>query len=144
MTRAIIRAALASLLFAGLAAAQSLRPDLAPQWKDAQGQLRWPPDDGCADKPRTETLNPGLSLDRYGSDGGSYFALPGTPFPQRALPYDVRGMAYHIYVVVKPLTASECRIAAWFGEPGGGEQFKTGQSVKQLLESGMLAIAPGS
>jgi hypothetical protein len=101
------RALLITLLCLGLAApalAQSnLNPDLAPEWKDAAGQLRWPPNDGCAAAPVKITLAPGTELDRFGSEFGRFFANPGVSWDARALPYDRTKLPYAVYVVQQPL-----------------------------------------
>lgn len=135
----------AILWLAGGAWAQSVvRSDLAPRWKDASGQLIWPKNDGCDGPAKTEILNAGVRIDRYGGDYGTFFALPGTPYAERAMPYETKNLVYHIYVVLKPLSVSACKIAPWFGEPGGGEQFKTSDNVMLLKSNGEIVTAPGS
>lgn len=141
--RGILAVVVTAFWLGGGAWAQSqLRPDLAAKWKDASGQLVWPKNDGCAGAAETEVLPEGLRLDRYGSDYGTFFALPGTPYPERAMPYQTAGLVYHVYVVVKPLSVSACKIAPWFDEPGGGEQFKATDNVTTLKAKGVLAVAP--
>jgi hypothetical protein len=110
-----------------------LRADLGPDW------LRWPPNDGCDGAETAATLPPGTKVDRYGRDTGKFFATPGTSYEARALPYNPAGQAYTVFVVLKPLPVEECKIAAWFGEPGGGMQFKTDESAAQLIADGTLA-----
>jgi len=110
-----------------------LRSDLGPDW------LRWPPNDGCDGAEMAATLPPGVKIDRYGRDTGSYFAVPGTPYEARSLPYNPALQPYAVYVVVKPLPVQQCKIAAWFGEPGGGEQFKAAEPAVQLISEGVIA-----
>ncbi len=117
-----------------------IRADLPAEWRDASGRLRWPPNDGCASPERPATLPPGAKIDRYGSDGGSYFAVPGTPYAARALPYDPGKLPYTIYIVRQPLPVQECQIAPWFGEPGGGEQFKAAEPAKRLQAEGVIGV----
>ena len=125
-------------LAAAPAFAQSpIRADLGPPWL-VDGKIQWPPNDGCADAEKPATLPAGMKIDRYGSENGSYFATPGTPYAQRALPYDPAKLPYAIYIVKKPLAVLECRIAAWFGEPGGGEQFKASEPAAQLKAEGVI------
>ena len=134
---------LAALLALGLAApalAQSnLNPDLAPEWKDAAGQLRWPPNDGCAAPPVKITLAPGTELDRFGSEFGRFFANPGVSWDARALPYDRTKLPYAVYVVQQPLVVETCAIAPWFGAPGLGVQYKTVDNVQTMKAAGVLA-----
>jgi hypothetical protein len=95
---------------------------------------------GCANNPAAETLRPGVEIDRYGNEGGRFFAPLGTPWRDRALPYDPAGTAYRIYVIRQPLTVEACRTAAWFGEPGGGLQFETSESAAQLSRAGLILL----
>ena len=140
IARRILLAALLSIgVIAPLQAQSPLRADLGQQWRTADGQLRWPPNDGCADAPVKETLPPGTTIDRYGSDFGRFFAVPGTSFEARALPYDPGALPYKVYVVRQPLPVEECKIAAWFDEPGGGEQFKAAEPAAQLVNEGVIA-----
>jgi hypothetical protein len=46
---------------------------------------------------------------------------------------------YHVYKVIKPLPVSSGKATKWFGETGGGRQYKTAHTVKWLLENGYLA-----
>jgi Tuberculosis necrotizing toxin len=110
-----------------------LRPTLSTKW------LMWPPNDGCAGAEVADTLQPGTKIDRYGSEGGSFFAVPGTAYDQRALPYQQAGLAYTVYVVRQPLPVQECTIAPWFDEPGGGKQFKAAEPAYKLKAEGVIA-----
>ena len=133
------------LCLLGLAAASPawaeppVRAGLGAPWY-VDGKLHWPPDDGCADTPAAETLPPGTRIDQYGSDASSLFSVPGTTADARALPYDPAKLPYAVYIVRKPLDVQECTVAAWFGQAGGGEQFRAAASAAQLKTEG--AIAP--
>lgn len=136
--RSLLAVASLAAVFSVPAAAQSpLRADLGPPWL-VDGKLSWPPNDGCDGAAHAESLQPGARIDRYGSENGSYFATPGTAYEARALPYDPTKLPYTVYVVKKQFTVQECKIAAWFGEPGGGEQFKANESAAQLRSEGMI------
>lgn len=104
--------------------------------------LRWPPNDGCAGAEIAETLQPGMRIDRYGSENGRFFATPNTPYAARALPYDPAKLPHTVYVIQKPLTVEECTAAPWFDEPGGGIQFKAAEPAAQLKAEGVIVIAP--
>ncbi|MFS0706356.1 TNT domain-containing protein [Cellulomonas sp. 179-A 9B4 NHS] len=95
----------------------------------------WPPNRGAV--PGSEqiiTLPPGrtMQFDRIGGEGGEYFSPPGTPFGDRALPPDrLNFQRWTCEVDPKsPLVTSgavrieESTIAPWFGQPGGGVQYR--------------------
>ncbi|WLD93031.1 glycohydrolase toxin TNT-related protein [Alkalihalobacillus sp. AL-G] len=48
-------------------------------------QTYWPPNRGFLGTPKTETLQKGTLIDRYGSEYGSFVSIKGTPFQMRAL-----------------------------------------------------------
>lgn len=138
--RRLVLAALLVLALATPALAQSLlNPDLDRKWIDASGQLKWPPNDGCAAPPVAITLAPGTELDRYGFESGRYFANPGVSWDARALPYDRTSLPYAVYVVQQPLTVQACAIAPWFDAPGLGVQYRTVDNVQTLKAAGILA-----
>ena len=120
------------------------RSDLDEQWFDPKtGDLRWPPNDGF-DGPAVRTeLQPGQTIDRYSGfsgedDAGSFLSPAGTPFGDRALPYDPATQQHAVYEVLKPIPVTSGRAAGWFGEPGGGVQYKTDMSVGDLVRGGYL------
>lgn len=120
----------------------NLRPALFPEWIDAAKQIKWPPRDGCAEAtPVADTIAPGALIDRFGSEGGSYFSPVGQSFASRALPYVCSQMVYTTYRVKQPLNVQRCAAAPWFGEPGGAIQYKTAEPAYKLLASGMIEAA---
>ncbi|GEM_PF-1689018 len=119
-----------------------LRPSLFPEWIDAAKQIKWPPRDGCAEvAPVAETIAPGELIDRFGSEGGSFFSPQGQAFAARALPYVCSQMAYTVYRVKQPISVQRCAAAPWFGEPGGATQYKTAEPAQKLREAGMIEVA---
>ena len=84
----------------------------------------WPPNNGCALPVTSHTFSVGATICRYGAPGGSYGAVPGTEFPKCSLPRDTDCSKYTCYEVTCPVTAESCKIAPWFGQPGGGTQYK--------------------
>ena len=84
-------------------------------------------------------LKAGTIIDRYGSKWGTYTSPPGTPFEQRALPYDNNAWAYHRYEVIKDISdVTSSEIAPAFNQPGGGIQYELPKSIKELIKDGFL------
>ncbi len=120
----------------------NLRPSLFSEWIDAAKQIKWPPRDGCAEAaPVAATIEPGALIDRFGSEGGSFFSPVGQPFANRALPYICSQMVYTTYRVKQAMNVQSCAAAPWFGEPGGAVQYKTAEPAYKLLASGMIEVA---
>ena len=80
---------------------------------------------------------------------GSYISAADAPYSQRALPpsnldTDPNAPAYpynyHVYAVLKPLPVVGGPIAPWFGQPGLGAQFYTGDvgNMLTLMSDGYL------
>jgi hypothetical protein len=80
---------------------------------------------------------------------GSYISAASAPYNQRALPPSNLATNpsapdfpynYHVYQVTKPLTVVGGPIAPWFGQPGLGAQFYTGDvgNIMSLIEQGYL------
>jgi hypothetical protein len=127
----------------------NLRWALVPKWiswSNDKATISWPPNDGCAATPVKETLDPGRLLDRFGSEGGTFFSPKGESFAFRAVPYVCQQMDYRIYRVVKPIPVKTCKAAPWFGEPGGAEQDQTAEPAYKLVAEGaivMVSYEPG-
>lgn len=118
-----------------------LRWDLVPQWiawTAPKATVSWPPNNGCAAAPVGETLAPGTLIDRFGSEGGTFFSPQGESFAGRAVPYVCRMMDYRVYKVKQPLTVQSCAAAPWFGEPGGAKQVQTADPAYKLVAAGVI------
>ncbi len=85
----------------------------------------------------TELLQPGTRIDRFGGDGGRFFAPARTPFEKRGLPPAARSGSYREYEVIKELPVEGGLVEPVFG-PGMGIQYKSGPSVRELVEQGYL------
>lgn len=120
----------------------NLRQGLYPKWIDAQGRIKWPPNDGCAGAEVAVNLPEGTVIDRFGSEGGRFFSPRGERFAARALPYVCSMMAYTAYKVDRPLHVRSCKAAAWFGEPGGATQYETDDPAFRLRQSGAIEVLP--
>lgn len=116
----------------------NLRAQLFPQWVDQNKRITWPSNDGCATAPVATTLPPGMVIDRFGAEGGSFFSTPDQTFAARAMPYVCPRMAYTVYRLKKPLPVESCPAIGWFGEPGGALQFKSAQTAAALIEAGII------
>ncbi|KIL98123.1 Rhs family protein [Paramagnetospirillum magnetotacticum MS-1] len=143
MRRASILAVFAAFfMLAGQAfadcTAPDIRSDIAAQWKDGSGNLRWPPNDGAAGAITPVVLTPGMVIDRYGCEWGNFFSPRGAAFAARALPYVCATSPYFTYRVVRPVVAWTAKAAPWFDQKGGATQFQTDASVSQLLADGVI------
>lgn len=119
----------------------NLRWDLVPRWikwDPPTATVSWPKDDGCAGAPVARTLAPGVLLDRFGDEGGTFLSPKGQSFASRAVPYVCDQMDYWVYRVRKPLPVKTCPAAAWFGEPGGAIQDQIAEPVYKLEANGSL------
>ncbi len=116
----------------------NLRYDLVPkwiQWSAGKATISWPPNDGCVDAPVQVTLPAGTLIERFGNEGGAFFFPNGTSFHAAAMPYVCRKMDYRVYKLLKPLRVTQCKLAPWFGEPGGALQMQAADRAYQLVES---------
>ena len=111
-------------------------------YQDDKGDFIYPPNDGFAGKIEDVILVPNDEInliDRYGKTTGRYFSPVGTSFEERALPSAYNDMSiYHKYKVLKPFSAKKGTIAGWFDYSGGGIQYKTEKTVKELLTRGYI------
>ena len=83
------------------------------------------------------TLPAGTKIIRYGHPSGNFTAPLGTPYEMLSLPYKKETVAYHEYIVVKPVNV-ECvvlkgTVASCFEQIGGGIQYKHEDSIENLL-----------
>jgi RHS repeat-associated protein len=101
-------------------------------------QTYWPPNRGFLGTPKTETLQKGTLIDRYGSEYGSFVSPKGTPFEMRALPLEAKQKPYSVYEVIKPIDATSGKAAPWFGQPGMGTQYEFNKSIKDLINEGVI------
>lgn len=110
----------------------------ATEYYTEKGEPIWPSNSGFAGTPTTTTLQAGTRIDRYGGSTGQYVSPAGTPLQMRSLPAGSESRPYNIYEVAEPLEVQAGEIAPWFNQPGGGIQYKLTQSVKDLVEQGVL------
>jgi hypothetical protein len=118
----------------------NIRADLYPKWIDATGHIDWPRNDGFDGPPAAGTLRPGMLIDRFGSENGTFFSPEGESYAARALPYVCSQMPYTIYRVVRPVPVEAGKAAAWFNEPGGATQYQTAEPAFKLREEGKIEV----
>ena len=83
------------------------------------------------------TLEPGTTLERYGSQYGRYLTDPGTPIDQLALtPGNSQNLT--TYVVNRTFTFNTGIVATCEWGMGGGVQYFSWMSVKRLIQFGIL------
>lgn len=99
-----------------------------------EGEAIYPPNDGAIGFPRTITLKAGsIIVDRYGGATGQYLSPRETPYEQRSLPRGSKKRGYHVYQIVKNIdNVHAAEISAWFGQPGGGIQYKLPKRIIEL------------
>ena len=91
-------------------------------------------------QPGTESkvrLERGQRLDRYGSEYGRYLTDPNTPADKLALTPNNTGVLNN-YVVAKPFTVHTGIVAGCAWGPGGGRQYFTWISVRNLKRFGYI------
>ena len=87
----------------------------------------------------TKTLEPGMIIDRYGSNGtGKYFSPLGTPYSERALPPYMKNEPYTKYKVLVSFEVKSGEIVPWFDEVGGGTQYLSTYLVDELKKFGYI------
>jgi hypothetical protein len=114
------------------------RTDLRMLWLQGDCNYLFPPRDGFAGASKVVRLRPGTMVDRFGHPGGRFLAPADASYMGRAVPYDRFKMPYYRYEVVRPLRVASGKAAPWFDQPGGGMQYKTGQSIQALVDKGYL------
>ena len=125
------------------------------KWKELEElfkarNIKWPPFDGFVKK-GVNILKRGVEIDRYGGeidsitglfkDTGNYFAKKGTKFSERALPANYeREKILSSYKVLKDLPVIEGDAIPWFNQKGLGLQYKTMDSVDELISQGYIEV----
>jgi hypothetical protein len=133
--------------FGGLTPEQFLATYWDPTAFGGHGGWRFPPANGFQIGPDGQPveqvlpLRPGQSIDRYGSEFGSFLAPAGLPYAKRAIPpqsldnlSQPAACNYHLYRVLREFRVDGGPIAPGLGQPGGGVQY--------LLVSSLVPGAP--
>jgi len=112
------------------------------KWLNPDGSTKWPPNNGFEGTPKTETLQPGTIVDRYGGETGKFVSPEGTPYSSRSLPPGSDTRPYNVYEVLKPIDVQSGEIAPWFDQSGGGIQYQFTQTIEELIQLGYLGRLP--
>ena len=108
---------------------------------DGNGSVKWPNNEGFTEEgPYEKILQPGERFDRFGSDKGRYASPIGIPIEKRAVAPGTEHAPYHQYEVLKPIKVKAGKAQAWFGDPGGGMQYKFDMTIEQLLKEEIIQI----
>ena len=104
------------------------------------GNPIYPLNDGFVGEPEKVTLKAeSMLVDRYGSGKGYYLSSKEVTFKERALPRTTKREEYTIFDVKKDIQDVLSGVAAaWFGEPGGGVQYKLSTRIDILVREGYL------
>lgn len=74
-----------------------------------------------------------IIVDRYGGAIGQYLSPREPHYEQRSLPRGSKRRGYHVYQIVKDIdNAQAAEISTWFGQPGGGIQYKLPKRIIEL------------
>ena len=86
------------------------------------------------------TLQPGEYIQRIGHEGGSFVAPYFTDPFSLSIPYNQIPNMYNpnVYQVLKPYTVTAGTAVPWFGQYGGGMQYKLGISIAELVAQDVL------
>jgi hypothetical protein len=109
-------------------------------WNPETQSWKYPPEDGFAGPPTSNTLGVGDKIDRLGGESGRYASPAGDSYGHRALPPSNIGRDYHEYEIVKPLpdSVTQGEIAPWFEQAGGGTQYYFDKPIEWYLKNGYL------
>jgi hypothetical protein len=83
-------------------------------------------------------IESGSVIDRFGKADGRFLSPTGTPYEQRGLPPQNLDDGYHQYQVIKDIPVWAGKIAPAMGQPGGGIQYLSPNTVADLILTGHL------
>ncbi len=99
--------------------------------------IPWPENEGFVNS-KVGMAKPGQMIDRFGPETGNFFAPKGTQYSGRGIPEGYT--QYNSFEVLKPFPWEEgvTKGVPEFNSKGGGYQYKTYKSVKELVAEGYL------
>ncbi len=105
---------------------------------DDNGKPIYPLNNGAVGEEKEVTLHAGTFISRYGADTGKFASPLTVTLEERALPRETREAQLHVYEVVADITCYKSRTAAWFGQKGGGTQYRFEEKMIDLIEESVL------
>ncbi|MCO7125437.1 T7SS effector LXG polymorphic toxin [Sporolactobacillus shoreicorticis] len=109
-----------------------------PNYYNSKGEIIWPPNQGVLGSSKTKTIEPGTIIDRFGYEAGTFVSPYGVPYEMRSLAPETYLKPYNVYVIKKPIEVQVGKITPWFDELGLGTQYELNQSVKNLIDKGII------
>lgn len=99
----------------------------------------YPLNNGAVGEEEQVVLPKGLIISRYGADTGKFASPQVTSMKERSLPKETRNAGkLHMYEVASDVVCFTSVIAAWFGQKGGGIQYRFEDRILDLIEDGVL------
>jgi hypothetical protein len=99
----------------------------------------YPPNNGALGTETYRLFSPGDKIARYGSEYGSYTTDVGTPPQMLSLPPNQIGRPESIYMFKTYFWAYESKAAPWFGQIGGGTQYRFPLSIDELIKNEIIS-----
>ena len=121
-------------LAGGRAGYKQARANFVDPWT---GKYQYPENGGASGEWTNKSLISGERIDRYGNEEGKYFSPEGTPLENRSL-HPFSNKNYNAYEVVKPINVQSSTVAPFYGQPGGGIQYRSNLNILDLLKGGYI------
>jgi len=98
-----------------------------------------PPNGGALYGWSDTVLTPGSTISRFGLESGKYVSLPGVPPQMRSLPPNAQQFTESTFEVLKYIPFTKQSITApWYGQIGGGLQYKLPFSISDMIRWGYI------
>lgn len=111
---------------------------LSNDWKNTDGTIKWPPNNGAVKgTEEVVTLKKGDILGRIGNDGGKYTSPAGTDPDKLSLAPGTNVSVHTEYRIIRDIPDVE-KVEAWFDKHGGGTQYKTNKTLRELIQKGYI------
>jgi len=101
------------------------------------GKYKYPENGGALGEWTDKTLQIGEKVDRFGNEEGTYFSPEGTPIENRSL-HPLSNRNHNSYEIMKPFNVQSSTVAPYYGQPGGGIQYRSNTSILDLLKGGYI------
>jgi hypothetical protein len=99
----------------------------------------YPSSNGFVGTTISTTLKRGTLIDRFGGSVYSRFFSPvGTAQQARSLPPFTATQPLRTFEVLKPMQVQSGYVAPWYGQPGLGVQYRSSETLGELIENQVL------